>query len=66
MFGLGLPELIVLLVFALIFFGPGKLPQVGRALGSSIREFKRATQGLADDLDEPPQKKLPPSEGDGE
>ncbi len=64
MFGLGLPELIVILIFALIFFGPGKLPQVGKALGSSIREFKKATQGITeDDEDEAPRrKKLPPAE----
>ena len=42
MFGLGLPELLVILVIGLIIFGPGKLPGVGKALGQSIREFKAA------------------------
>ena len=42
MFGLGLPELLVILVMGLIIFGPGKLPGVGKALGQSIREFKAA------------------------
>lgn len=42
MFGIGTPELIVILVIALIIFGPGKLPEVGRAIGKSIREFKGA------------------------
>lgn len=59
MFGLGLPELIVILVIALIFFGPGKLPQVGKALGSSIREFKKATREITaeiEDEDETPKK----------
>ncbi len=44
MFGhIGLPEIIVILVIALIIFGPGKLPGVGKAIGRSIREFKKAT-----------------------
>ena len=42
MFGLGLPELLVILVIGLIIFGPGKLPGVGKALGQSIRELKAA------------------------
>ena len=42
MFGLGLPELLVILVIGLIIFGSGKLPGVGKALGQSIREFKAA------------------------
>ena len=42
MFGLGLPELLLILVIALIFFVPGKLPDIGAALGKSMREFKQA------------------------
>ena len=50
MFGnIGATELIVILVLALIIFGPGKLPEVGKAIGRSIREFKRAQSGLEDD-----------------
>lgn len=41
MFGLGLPELMVVLVIALIFFGPSKLPSVGKSLGEAIRGFKK-------------------------
>ena len=39
---IGLPELIVILVLALLIFGAGKLPDVGRSLGNSIKEFKKA------------------------
>lgn len=43
MFGsIGMPELIVILVIAMIIFGPGKLPEVGRTIGKAIRGFKRA------------------------
>ena len=45
MFGsLGMPELIVILVIALIFFGPGKLPEVGGMIGKAIRGFKKAME----------------------
>jgi sec-independent protein translocase protein TatA len=40
---IGFPELILILALALIIFGPGKLPEVGRALGKSLKEFKKAT-----------------------
>lgn len=46
MFGLGLPELLLILVIGLIFLGPGKLPDVGSALGKSMREFKQAVNGV--------------------
>ncbi|MBD9022619.1 MAG: twin-arginine translocase TatA/TatE family subunit [Megasphaera elsdenii] len=42
MFGLGAPELLLILVIALVVFGPGKLPAIGSALGKSLREFKEA------------------------
>ena len=45
MFNLGMPELILILVIALVVFGPGKLPDVGKALGKGIQEFRRATSG---------------------
>jgi sec-independent protein translocase protein TatA len=43
MFGVGMPELLVILVIILIIFGAGKLPQIGEGLGKGIRNFKKAT-----------------------
>lgn len=47
---IGVPGLILILIVALVIFGPNKLPEIGRAFGKSIREFKKATEGLTDDL----------------
>ncbi|MCQ6279165.1 twin-arginine translocase TatA/TatE family subunit [Bacillus sp. EB600] len=47
---IGVPGLILLLIVALVIFGPNKLPEIGRAFGKSIREFKKATEGLTDDI----------------
>lgn len=44
MFGIGMPELIIILVIILIIFGAGKLPQIGEGLGKGIRNFKKATR----------------------
>lgn len=49
MFGLGVPELMVILVIALVIFGPSKLPQIGSGLGKAIRDFKK---GVTDSEDE--------------
>lgn len=46
---LGVPELLIILVIFMLIFGVGKLPQVGKALGQGIREFKEATQGLGEE-----------------
>lgn len=48
MFGLGAPELIIILVIVLIIFGPSKLPEIGNAIGSGIRELKKATKEVED------------------
>ena len=46
---LGFPELILVLVIALILFGPGKLPSVGSAIGNALREFKKASKELTNE-----------------
>lgn len=48
--GIGVTELVLILVIALVVFGPGKLPDVGRALGKSIREFKNAEKNIIEDV----------------
>jgi sec-independent protein translocase protein TatA len=53
MFGsIGMPELIIIFMIALIIFGPRKLPELGRSLGKSLGEFKRASNELRNTLDE--------------
>lgn len=49
---IGMPELIIIFVIALIVFGPRRLPELGRTLGQSIAEFKRATTALQTSLDD--------------
>jgi sec-independent protein translocase protein TatA len=53
MFGsIGMPELVIIFVIALIIFGPRKLPELGRSLGRSLGEFKRASNELRNTLEE--------------
>ena len=60
MFGIGIPELVVILIVGLIIFGPGKLPEVGRAVGKGLREFRKASSALQSALNEP-EKPAPPA-----
>ena len=53
MFGIGVPELILILVVGLIVFGPGKLPEVGRSLGKGLREFRKASNALTQAINAP-------------
>lgn len=46
---IGIPGLILVLVIALIIFGPSKLPELGRAVGSTLKEFKKSTRELVSD-----------------
>lgn len=46
MFGLGFPELIIILVIVIMIFGAGKLPEIGGAIGKGIRSFKRASKDV--------------------
>ncbi len=55
MFGIGMPELIIILVIILIIFGAGKLPEIGEGLGRGIKSFKKATKG-EDEIDVTPEK----------
>ncbi|ARJ38665.1 twin-arginine translocase TatA/TatE family subunit [Sporosarcina sp. P21c] len=48
----GIGSLLIIAVIALLIFGPKKLPEIGKAFGSSLREFKNATKGLTEDEDD--------------
>lgn len=50
MFGIGMPELLLILALALIVLGPKRLPEIARALGKGMSEFRRATDELKDEL----------------
>lgn len=63
MFGIGMGEFILILIVGLIVFGPSKLPEVGRALGKGLREFRKAqaalTATLEESASEPPKQSAP-------
>jgi sec-independent protein translocase protein TatA len=66
MFGIGFPELIVILVVALVIFGPGRLPEIGSSLGEGLRDFRKAFESHdeATDKTEKPANEKPPEDHD--
>jgi len=65
MFGLGMPELIVILVIVFLIFGAGRLPELGRGIGSAIRNFKKA-MNEPDEIDVTPKKGIEEKEKEKE
>lgn len=60
---IGWPELVILLVVVLIVFGPGKLPDIGNAIGRGVREFRKASNDLEDSIRGETKKPQAPSAG---
>ena len=64
MFGIGTQELLIIFLIVLLLFGANRIPEIGRAMGRGIRDFKRATQDLEKDVTEEdrPKKTIPESQ----
>jgi sec-independent protein translocase protein TatA len=57
MFGIGMPELIIILIIILIIFGAGKLPEIGSGIGKGIKNFKKATNQAQEKIEAPEDEK---------
>ncbi|HDZ89437.1 MAG: twin-arginine translocase TatA/TatE family subunit [Deltaproteobacteria bacterium] len=64
MFGIGMPELIIILIIILIIFGAGKLPEIGSGIGKGIKNFKKATHEAKDELPGPDDELATPGENE--
>ncbi len=64
MFGIGMPELIIILIIILIIFGAGKLPEIGSGIGKGIRNFRKATKEKPEEIDSPKEKSNSTEEDD--
>lgn len=58
MFGVGMQELVVILVLVLILFGPRRLPEIGRAIGKTVRQLRRATQDFREAIEQEPPEEI--------
>jgi Tat protein translocase TatB subunit len=65
MFGIGMQELIIIAIIALIVVGPKKLPDLAKTLGKGFNEFKKATEGITDDLKETLKEDKKPDDDEG-
>lgn len=64
MASIGIPGLILILLLALLMFGPSKLPELGKAVGRTLSEFKKGTRGIMDVMDDEPVRKSVGSNND--